>query len=81
MDKVFPQEIKRFASQPKVKKAFISDVEKINPTDCDNCGGAETFALFVALKGPFQTPASPNQKDGDMYLVSHFDETIGAKGA
>jgi len=80
MDKIFPKEIKMFASQSKVKKAFISDTPKTNPNDCDHCGGAEVFALFCGLKGPFQTPAAPNQKEGEMYLVSHWDETAGNKG-
>ena len=79
MDKVFPPEIKQYAAS--AIKAFISDVQPINKQlDCYNCGGAEIFALFCAIKGPFQSPGAPGMKQGEHYLTSHFDETAGKKG-
>ena len=81
MDKVFPQELKRFATQPNVKKVFISDVPaSINPLDCVNCGGVEAFAVFCAIRGPFQSPSITGAMEGDNYITSHFDDTIGNHG-
>jgi len=80
VDKIFPKEIKMLASNPKVKKAFISDTPPTNPLDCYNCGGTEILALFCAIRGPFQSPAAPGSKEGESYLTSHFDETVGQQG-
>jgi hypothetical protein len=78
MDKVFPPEIKRFARTG--KKVFISDVAPIGALDCPNCGGVESFALFVALRGPFQSPGTPGAMEGNHYLTSHYDESLGVRG-
>jgi len=80
MDKRFPKEMKMFGTAPNVKKAFVSDVAPILGDDCENCGGVGVFALFCALHGPFQTPAPSNQKEGDMYIVSHWDSGVIPKG-
>ena len=80
MDKIFPKELKLYATHPSVKKSFISITEPTGALDCPNCGGTETFALFCAIKGPFQSPATPGAMEGEFYLTSHFDETIGRKG-
>lgn len=75
MDKVFPTEFKTLLRNPAVKKAFVSDVQPIGALDCRNCGGAEVMAIFIATKGPFQTPEAPYKDE-----TSHFDETAGRKG-
>ena len=80
MDKVFPKEVKMLAKGPKVKKVFISDTEPTSPNDCHNCGGTEIFALFLALRGPFQSPTAPGAKEGEHYITSHFDETLAKHG-
>lgn len=73
MDKIFPPEIKTLVSNRNVKEAFISVIEPVSPKDCQNCGGAEVFALFLATDGPYQSPGAPYRGDGK---TSHWDETI-----
>ena len=80
MDKQFPKEMKMYATGAKVKKAFVSIVEPTHLRDCENCGGTQVFALFCAIKGPFETPIMPGMKEGDHYLTSHYDANCGYGG-
>ena len=77
MSKTFPREIQETIRRVNPKAAFISEIELLNPTECQNCGGVGFFALFLASKGPFQTPAAPYNSNRES---SHFDETAGKNG-
>lgn len=80
VNKVFPTELKAYSRNPLIKKVFVSDVEPTGALDCYNCGGIEVIAVFLALKGPFQSPGAPGMKEGEHYLTSHWDETVIPKG-
>ena len=73
---IYPQEFKALAKNLDVKKTFVSDIQHTNPRDCENCGGAEVMSIFLATKGPFQSPGAPNNRDE----TSHWDSTVGMKG-
>lgn len=76
-DKKFPKEMQFLASAPEVRKVFVADVQRTGVLDCENCGGVEVIAVFIATKGPFQAPAAPYSSDGE---TSHFDADVGSKG-
>jgi len=73
---MYPREFSMLAKNIDVKKTFVSDIQRINPKDCENCGGAEVMSIFLAMKGPFQAAATPNNRDE----TSHWDNAAGRKG-
>ena len=67
MRKQFPREFSTLVRGIGVKKAFVSDAVALNPLECDNCGGVGTLTLFLATKGPFQSPEPPNKETVNKY--------------
>jgi len=78
MNKQFPPEIESLIKRHQPKAAFISDIQAVNDNECQNCGGADVFCVFIATKGPFSAPNSPYGSSGES---SHFDKSVGKNGA
>ena len=57
----FPNQIAEMAGAYNVKAAFVSALDAVNPNECKNCGGVGTISLFLATKGPFQSPSSSRE--------------------
>ena len=53
-----PMEIQSALRNPAVKKAWLSDFPAM-PGQCENCGGAGVVTAYIALEGPYTSPASP----------------------
>lgn len=68
MSKQFPPEFRSILKESGIKKAWISDVAPVSLTACENCGGVGSFYLFVATKGPFESPPAAYSK-----VVTHSD--------
>lgn len=62
MPKHFPDDMIRLAKLG--KECFLSDIQSVNPNDCQNCGGMGVFILFIADEGPYFQPANPYRSDG-----------------
>ena len=77
-NKNFPISVSQMARAPGVKRAYISDNPPTHPDDCENCGGTGVFVLFLATKGPFQTPAGPYSKAGTVLETNRYDERSGS---
>jgi len=58
MSRHFPKKLLELAKGYNVKKSFISALDPVNPNECKNCGGVGSITLFLATKGPFQSPSS-----------------------
>ena len=71
MKKIYPQEMIDASKRHDVKKYFVSDIQKVGPHDCENCGGAGVMGLFLCKKGPYSTPSFPGE------FTNHFDNSIG----
>lgn len=65
-DKKFPPEFMAHFKNPNTRAAWVSEYSGPNMTHCENCGGAGTFVLTVALNGPFDQPPPPT-------VVSKYD--------
>lgn len=61
-----PKELQLMMKNADTKKAFIYEVPKTNPNACENCGGAGTVHVFIAVAGPFQSPPGLGK-------VGHYD--------
>jgi hypothetical protein len=57
----------RSIKAPEVKKAWLSDNKPLRSDDCPNCGGLGFHAVFVAVAGPFKTPAAPYSGKSSKY--------------
>ena len=55
----FPDVIVRMAKDPRVKKAFYLEYEKVDG-ECEECGGMGIVSLFLATMGPFDEPGGGN---------------------
>lgn len=75
-----PKELLFYATDPSVKKIFISDYgQQPGSNKCANCGGTGIVAAFIATEGPYDHPAGPyatkKGPDGkDIRITSHSEE-------
>lgn len=76
----FPKSFRMLLKTPGVKAAFVSEFGPSLPSDCQNCGGVGTLAVFLATKGPFHSPAAPYNGDEKTHETSHFDPNSGPNG-
>jgi hypothetical protein len=71
-----PHEITFALRDPSVKAAWISDFPD-EPGKCANCGGTGIIAAFIATEGPYDSPAHPYAKRGDVWLTSKTEVING----
>lgn len=85
---IFPPEFKIVWKQAGIKAAFVSELRRVNPYECENCGGAGLMTTFIAADGPFSTPGTKNGKamhyhDGKWWVGNTYSANCpvcGGKG-
>ncbi len=78
MDKQFPPEFQQLMQAPNVRKAVVSDLKSPNPNDCPNCAGMGSMVIYIATRGPFNSPASGKDvvtkyADGKWWGGKHYE--------
>ena len=72
-----PAAIQSALRNPLVKKAWISEPAMTSSVCCQNCGGANVIAAFVATEGPYDTPANAYLTKEGLRLTSKSDHING----